>query len=135
MPIVAAAPESLVGLGQSRGSLSAVISGQSPLSTITGGVRIDVRRSRPDRVGRAARLAPGRRRSTPPSSAALEPALGPVDDDDLAGAGLARRRHRPRDHRPPAQRVQQLRRGGAHARALPRGEDDDDRRGHVDGSY
>ena len=60
----------------------------------------------------------------------FEPPLGRVDDHDLAGAGLPRRRDRPVDHRPPAQRVQQLRRRGAHARALPGGEDDDDGRGH-----
>ena len=60
----------------------------------------------------------------------LEPALGRVDDHDLAGAGLPRGRDRPGDHRPPAQRVQQLLHRGAHASPLPRGKDDDDGRGH-----
>ena len=58
----------------------------------------------------------------------LEPPLRPVDDHHHAGAGLVRGGDGPLDHRPPAQRVQQLRRGGAHPGALPRGKDDDDGR-------
>ena len=62
---------------------------------------------------------------------ALEAAIGVVDDDDLAGAGIARGGDRPGDHRPSADLVQELGRAGSHPGPLARGEDDNDWRGHA----
>jgi hypothetical protein len=53
-----------------------------------------------------------------------------VDDDHARGAGLPRGRDRPGDHRRTADRVQELRRPGAHPRSLAGGEDHDDGFGH-----
>ena len=54
-----------------------------------------------------------------------------VDHDHPPGAGVARGLHRPRDQRPPAQRMQDLGDGGAHAGALAGGEDHDGGFGHA----
>ena len=54
--------------------------------------------------------------------------LGPDDDEHTPGARLARGVNRPRDHRPPRDRVEDLRDRGAHARSLARGHDQDRRR-------
>ena len=59
-----------------------------------------------------------------------EPPLRVVDDDDPLGAGRARGEQRPQDHRPPADRVQDLGQRGAHPGPLARGEDDHGRGGH-----
>ena len=67
-----------------------------------------------------------------PSSDASSAPVGAVDDHDPPRARRARRRDRPAEHRPPTQCVQQLGSRGAHARALPRGEDDNNGRGHVE---
>ena len=56
---------------------------------------------------------------------AVERPRRPVHHHHSARAGLAGRAHRPFDHRPPAQVVQHLWRGRAHARPLPRGQDHD----------
>ena len=61
----------------------------------------------------------------------LEPPLRVVDHDHPPGAGVARRLHRPRDQRPPAQRMEDLGDGGAHAGALAGGEDHDGGFGHA----
>ena len=61
----------------------------------------------------------------------LEPPLRVVDHDHPPGPGVARRLHRPRDQRSPAQRVEDLRRCGAHAGALAGGEDHDGGFGHA----
>ncbi len=61
----------------------------------------------------------------------LQAAIGGIDDHDLGGTSAPRGLHRPFDHRPPAQGMEQLRGRRAHSRALPSGEDDDDGgRGH-----
>ena len=62
---------------------------------------------------------------------ALEAAIGVVDDDDLAGTGIARGSNRPGDHRPSADLVQELGRAGSHPGPLARGKDDNDWRGHA----
>ncbi len=107
-----------------------MISGTSPLSTTTVLVGVDLIGGGPDRIGGSQRPLLDRQHGAV-SDHIREPALGGVDDDDLLRARVSRGRHRPIDHRPPAQRVQQLRNVGAHPRALPRGEDDDDGRGHA----
>ena len=56
-----------------------------------------------------------------------EVAVGRDDHGDALGAGLARGEHRPGDHRPPADGVQDLGQRGAHPRALARGHDQDGR--------
>ena len=53
-----------------------------------------------------------------------------VDDDDSVGAGAERGGDRPADERAPAERVEHLRKLGAHARALAGGEDDGGEGGH-----
>ena len=63
---------------------------------------------------------------------ALEPAPRAVHDHDPPCPGLLRGPDRPADHRPPADRVQDLRRVGAHARALARGEDQHGGSGHAE---
>ena len=54
-----------------------------------------------------------------------EVAAGRDDRGDPPGAGLAGGEDRPGDHRPPADGMQHLRQGGAHARALARRHDQD----------
>ena len=104
----------------------ALISGWSPESTTT------VSESRT--MSWAARTAP----PVPSASgwidglgalgqAGGEVAVGRDDHRDPPGAGLAGREHRPGDHRPTADGVQDLRQRGAHARALARGHDQDGR--------
>ena len=61
----------------------------------------------------------------------LEPPLRPVDHHDPPGPGLLRGVDRPADDRPPADRVQDLRRVGLHTRALARGEDQHGGSGHA----
>ncbi len=93
---------------------------------------VDLGRGRPDRIGRPAWLLLDGDVDVA-VQCGREVALGPVDDDHLAGPGLARGGDGPFDHRPAAHGVQQLRRGGAHACALPRGKDYDNGRGHDEG--
>ena len=62
----------------------------------------------------------------------LEPPLRPVHHHDPPGPRLLRRPDRPADDRPPADRVQDLRRVGLHARALARGEDQHGGSGHAE---
>ncbi len=78
---------------------------------------LEVLERRAHRVGGAARLVLDRHRDVV-IERGREPPARPVDHDDRRRAGLARRRHRPADHRPPAERVQELRHRGAHPRAL-----------------
>ena len=61
-----------------------------------------------------------------------EPAARPVDDHDPARTRLLCGPDRPADHRAPADRVQDLRRLGLHARALARGEDQHGGSGHAE---
>ena len=60
----------------------------------------------------------------------LEPPLRVVDDDDLPRPRLERGGDRPEDQRAAAERVQDLRQGGTHARSFAGGDDDDGGRGH-----
>ena len=62
--------------------------------------------------------------------AAVEVASGRGDDDDALGPRLAGGDHRPADHRPPAELVQDLGRGGPHPRPLSGGHDDGGGGGH-----
>ena len=63
--------------------------------------------------------------------AGREVAVGRDDHRHPLGAGLARGEHGPGDHRPAADRVQDLGQRGAHARALARGHDQDGRPAHA----
>ena len=108
-----------------RRSISAETSGWSPERTTT------VSESR-DQVERGAHGAAGavglrldRRSRCRRAGPAERSRSGETITRDPPGAGLARGEHRPGDHRPPADRVQDLRQRGAHARALAGGHDQD----------
>src|SRR6185437_16943592 len=84
----------------------------------------------PGRVCRPARLLLDRERDVGVERR-LEATIGVVDDDDPAGAGIARGDYRPGNHRPAADRMQELGRAGSHPGPLARGKDDDDWRSHA----
>ena len=63
--------------------------------------------------------------SVPSGRPGGEVAVGRDDHGDPLGARLARGEHRPGDHRPAADRVQDLGQRRAHPRALARGHDQD----------
>ena len=91
--------------------------------------RLDQRQRRPDRAAGAVGLGLDHGLDV------LGQAGGDVaprrdDRRDAAGPGLARGEDRPGDHRPPADGMQHLRQRGAHARALARRHDQDQRRTH-----
>jgi hypothetical protein len=95
-----------------------------------GAVAAKLTRSSPDCVGGSAGLLLDRDRR-PAIEQSLERPIGPIDHHDPLCASLARRSHGPGDHRPPAQGMKHLRGRGAHPRALARGEDHHDWRGHA----
>ena len=92
--------------------------------------RLDLRHRRLHGISRAQRLRLHRHRHLAVEHGRQRP-VGPLDHDHLPRAGSAGSRHRPGDHRPATHLVEQLRRSGAHPRALPGSKNDNDRRGHT----